>query len=94
MRFVYGTITPYGPPFQACSTTQHFGNSVVRLKPYLDIPRHRTDNPFRVSRRCGLACSLFARHYWGSRVCFSFLGVLRCFNSPGSLYQCYVFTLE
>ena len=63
MDFVYGTITPYGPPFQACSTTQHFGNSVVRLKPYLDIPRHRTDNPFRVSRRCGLACSLFARRY-------------------------------
>jgi hypothetical protein len=63
MRFVYGTITPCGPSFQTCSTTQHFGNSVVRLKPYLDIPRHRTDNPFRVSRRCGLACSLFARRY-------------------------------
>jgi hypothetical protein len=55
MRFAYGTITPYGRSFQTCSTTQHIGNSVVRLKPYLDIPRHRTDNPFRVSRRCGLA---------------------------------------
>jgi hypothetical protein len=48
MDFVYGTITPYGPSFQKCSTTQHICNSVIRLVPYLDIPRHRADNPTRV----------------------------------------------
>ena len=39
----------------------------------------------------GLACSPFARHYSGNRCCFLFLGVLRCFNSPGSLRLPYVF---
>ena len=33
----------------------------------------------------GLGSSRFARRYSGSRNCFLFLGVLRCFNSPGSL---------
>jgi hypothetical protein len=31
----------------------------------------------------GLGCSLFARRYWGNRVCFLFLRVLRWFTSPG-----------
>ena len=29
-------------------------------------------------------CSPFARRYLGNRYCFLFLGVLRCFSSPGS----------
>src|SRR5262245_63256514 len=29
----------------------------------------------------GLGYSLFARRYWGSRFCFLFLQVLRCFTS-------------
>src|SRR5690606_10658664 len=29
-------------------------------------------------------CSPFARRYWGNLGCFLFLGVLRCFSSPGS----------
>jgi hypothetical protein len=33
----------------------------------------------------GLGCSLFARRYWGNRVCFIFLRVLRWFTSPGWL---------
>ena len=32
----------------------------------------------------GLGYSPFARHYWGNHFCFLFLGVLRCFSSPGS----------
>ncbi len=32
----------------------------------------------------GLGWCLFARRYWGSRCCFPFLGVLRCFSSPRS----------
>ena len=33
----------------------------------------------------GLGWSPFARRYWGSRCCFLFLRVLRCFSSPGWL---------
>ena len=33
----------------------------------------------------GLGCSLFARRYWGNRICFLFLRVLRWFTSPGWL---------
>ena len=36
------------------------------------------------SRKIGLGSSLFARRYWGNRVFFLFLRVLRCFSSPGS----------
>jgi hypothetical protein len=39
----------------------------------------------------GLGCSLFARRYWGNRFCFLFLGLLRCFSSPGWLVPPYVF---
>ena len=35
--------------------------------------------------RYGLGSSPFARRYSGNRCCFLFLGVLRCFSSPGSL---------
>ena len=32
----------------------------------------------------GLGYSLFARRYYGNRICFLFLRVLRCFSSPRS----------
>ena len=32
----------------------------------------------------GLGYSPVARHYWGNHCYFLFLGVLRCFSSPGS----------
>ena len=38
----------------------------------------------------GLGCSRFARRYSGNRVCFLFLWLLRCFNSPGSLFRYWV----
>ena len=40
----------------------------------------------------GLGSSRFARRYSGNRVCFLFLGVLRCFSSPGSPRLGYGFT--
>ena len=40
--------------------------------------------PRRVRKPVGLGCSPFARHYWGNHCYFLFLGVLRCFSSPGS----------
>ena len=42
-----------------------------------DVRKHTT----------GLGCSPFARHYWGNHCCFLFLGVLRCFSSPGSPHR-------
>jgi hypothetical protein len=60
----------------------------------LSVPRPRSGNATRLSHRHGLGSSRFARRYSGSRCCFLFLGVLRCFNSPGSLYRSYVFRPE
>ncbi len=40
--------------------------------------------PRQKSPSAGLGCSHFARHYFGNRVFFLFLRVLRCFTSPGS----------
>ena len=40
---------------------------------------------------CGLASSVFARHYLRNHGCFLFLWVLRCFTSPRSLLPPYVF---
>ena|GEM_PF-5878489 len=39
----------------------------------------------------GLDWSHFARRYSGNRFCFLLLWLLRCFNSPGFLYQSYEF---
>ena len=37
----------------------------------------------------GLGCSRFARRYYGNRVCFLFLQLLRCFSSLGCLLPNY-----
>ncbi len=70
--FVYRAITFYGQPFQAVQLTI----SVSCCGP--TTPPGKPD---------GLGCSPFARRYSGNRFCFLFLGVLRCFNSPGSPLQ-------
>ena len=57
-------------------------------------PQPHTCNPCRVSHRCGLASSDFARHYSRNHYCFLFLWVLRCFTSPRSLYPPYIFRRE
>ena len=53
------------------------------------LPRPQVYNAHELSRTPGLGCSLFARRYWGNRVCFLFLGVLRWFTSPRSLLASY-----
>ena len=58
----------------------------------LQTPRNTTDTTvasFTVSD--GLGSFPFARHYSGNRSYFFFLGVLRYFTSPRSLYPAYVF---
>ena len=42
----------------------------------------------------GLGSFPFARHYLGNHFCFLFLGVLRCFSSPGFISYTYVFSAE
>ena len=44
----------------------------------------RSYNPATGLNRGGLGYSPFARRYWGNRVYFLFLRVLRCFSSPRS----------
>jgi hypothetical protein len=46
-------------------------------------------NGCSLSHACGLGSSAFARHYSRNRSCFLFLGVLRCFTSPGSPRQAF-----
>ena len=70
-RYGYGAVTPYGPPFQACSPT--FASSIL---PALQ-PRARLDAR-------GLGWPPFARRYSGGHSCFPFLRLLGCFGSPGS----------
>ena len=55
------------------------------------VPQPRRSIAGRLYHYDGLGYSRFARRYSGSRCCFSFLGVLRCFNSPGALHRPYVF---
>ena len=44
----------------------------------------RSYNPGTRRNAAGLGSSPFARRYWGNRVYFLFLRVLRCFSSPRS----------
>ena len=74
----YGTFTPCGLPFQACSATDAM----------------RDGRPQPHGRVHGLASSPFARRYSGNRCFFLFLRVLRCFSSPGCLPHGYVFTVQ
>jgi hypothetical protein len=53
------------------------------------VPQPPTGNATRLIHQSGLGSSRFARRYSGSRICFLFLRVLRCFSSPGSLYPPY-----
>ena len=71
-----------------------FCNSVAGLVPCVAVPQPRNGNATRLLHRLGLGSSRFARRYSGNHGCFLFLGVLRCFNSPGSLYWSYVFRPE
>ena len=76
LLFVYKTFTFYGRSFQIGSTKLH----------------SRDESP--TTPQCmhyGLGFSLFARHYYGNRVFFLFLQVLRCFSSLGCLRYSYVF---
>ena len=67
-HFAYGAFTLFGRPFQ---------NVLLCI----GIPYRSPTTPTR--KRVGLGCSAFARHYLRNHYYFLFLGVLRCFTSPG-----------
>ena len=69
-HFVYGTLTLFGLPSQ-----------VILL--CLAVP-YSVLNPGCIATS-GLPSFHFARRYFGNRVFFLFLRLLRCFSSPGSL---------
>ena len=62
------------PPASAsgCSSSPH------------DVPQPQVRNGCRLGTDPVWAQAPVAHHYWGPRCCFLFLGVLRCFSSPGS----------
>ena len=84
---------PLWPAFPSRSAMHLFFDFSRRLQP----PPTRSHDPVTATpaslHRHGLGCSLFAHRYWGNRYCFLFLGLVRCFSSPRSLGQGYVFTL-
>jgi hypothetical protein len=92
--FVYGAVTLCGPPFQNGSTICCICNSVEDLVLLLPVPTTPRWQRHQAFHHLGLGSSRFARRYSGSRCCFPFLGLLRCFSSPGSLYPPYVFRRE
>ena len=94
MDFVYGAVTHCGSPFQSDSTTHSLCNSVENLTLLLSVPTTPGWQRRQAFHHTGLGSSRFARRYSGSRCCFLFLWLLRCFSSPGSLYLPYVFRQE
>ena len=72
---VYGVITLCDSAFQRLPLTLPSSYNVVLQPP---LCRNKT----------GLGCSAFARRYLRNHFCFLFLRVMRCFSSPGWLYQC------
>ena len=68
-NFAYGTVTPFGEPFQTPSAIV-FSTKQSPYPPHIAI--------------WSLGCSNFARHYFQNRFFFLFLRVMRCFSSPGS----------
>ena len=79
--FAYGPFTLSGRTFQNILLTGGYSRGDTRSSD--DIPQHRRRNARAAYTPLGLDSSLFARHYWGNRILFLFLRVLRCFSSPG-----------
>ena len=72
--FAYGALTHCGPAFQPVPLSCH---TALAGGPITPAPA--------IAHGAGLGYSPFDRLYWGNRVYFLFLRVLRCFSSPRSL---------
>ena len=67
----------------SCTGLSPYIAKLSRMFHYQFIVHVAVLQPHTDHNRCGLGCSLFARHYLGNHNCFLFLQVLRCFSSLG-----------
>ena len=77
------------PGHSSTSPLAHFPRSPYRPQTLSSNPRYATRTGLHTS---GLGSSHFARRYFENRDFFLFLRVLRCFTSPRSLPQTYIFS--
>ena len=91
--FAYRAITFFGRTFQ----TIQLKNKLVTFPRGLEppdvlAPQPHTYNASRLSHTHGLGSFHFARRYYGNRISFfSYMRVLRCFNSPRIAHMSYEF---
>ena len=81
--FAYGAFTLYRRSFQIVRLDDGFVTPWCRCSNTLSGPATPPLQRLQTWHNDGLGCSLFARRYWGNRVRFLFLRVLRWFTSPG-----------
>ena len=86
-----GLLPPMAGPFHGLRLRVGFVTPRIRRCGCMRVPRPRRSNATGLSHCVGLGSSPFARRYLGSRGCFPFLALLRCFTSGGSLRRPYVF---
>jgi hypothetical protein len=87
---VYGTFTPSGRPFQAVPLEMRFvtRSRTCKFARRAFQPPHRLGS--QTTQRCRFGLLPFRSPLL--RESFLFLGVLRCFSSPGPLLLAYVFS--
>ena len=83
--FAYGAVTLYRRSFQIVRLRDRFVTPRRHCSGIKSGPATPSLQRLQTWHNDGLGCSLFARRYWGNRVCFLFLRVLRWFTSPGLL---------
>ena len=90
LAFTYGAVTRYGRPSHAVQLARLF---LTRPKRCHSPPGSHNPEPATLARLHwpGLGSSPFARRYSGSRFCFPFVQVLRCFSSLAWLPTSYEF---
>jgi hypothetical protein len=85
--WIPASVLNFSPTGLLPSTIELSSSIRLSLKPIMPVR-----NPKAVTRS-GLGSSPFARRYLGNRCFFLFLGVLRCFSSPGSPHTAILFTV-
>ena len=83
--FAYGAFTLCRRSFQIVRLRDRFVTPRCHCSDIKPGPATPPPQRLQTWHDDGLGSSLFARRYWGNRVCFLFLRVLRWFTSPGWL---------
>jgi hypothetical protein len=83
--FAYGAFTLCRRSFQIVRLRNRFVTPRCHCSDIKPGPATPPPQRLQTWHDDGLGSSLFARRYWGNRVCFLFLRVLRWFTSPGWL---------